>query len=343
MSDPSLLTHRHVEVFRAVMTAGSVTGAAEALFTSQPTISRELSRMEHLLRLALFDRVRGRLQPTAQAYALFDEVQRSYAGLERVADTALRLRQFTEGQLSLACLPAFSHALLPGACARFQAAFPGVSVSVNPYESPLLEERLAAQAHDLGLTEHDTAHWPARRPRCCSSSTRWPCCPRATRCWPGRASRRPISPARPSSASTRATATAIGWTRCSPRLASIANWPVETDSAVAVCAMVQHGLGLAIVNPLTALAMAGRASPCVRWPSRSRSGCSRCARPIGPATRWWRASRRRWRPSARPCAMRWRERGSARPGALARSDFVRGEAPFGEPRTRDAARGGHRL
>src|ERR1700712_5643027 len=157
MPTPALLTHRHVEVFRAVMTAGSVTGAAEALSTSQPTVSRELARMESLLRLALFERVRGRLQPTAQAYALFDEVQRSYAGLERVADTALRLRQFTEGQLSLACLPAFSHALLPGACARLQKAHPGVSISVNPYESPLLEERLAAQARDLGLTEPDSA------------------------------------------------------------------------------------------------------------------------------------------------------------------------------------------
>src|SRR3954462_1555123 len=149
------LTHRHVEVFRAVMSAGSVTAAAESLSTSQPTVSRELARIEYLLGLALFDRVRGRLQPTAQAYALFEEVQRSYAGLERVADTAVRLRQFTQGQLSLACLPAFAHALLPGACARFQKAHPGVSVSVNPFESPLLEERLAAQAHDLGLTEHD--------------------------------------------------------------------------------------------------------------------------------------------------------------------------------------------
>jgi DNA-binding transcriptional LysR family regulator len=35
---------------------------------------------------------------------------------------------------------------------------------------------------------------------------------------------------------------------------------VETDSAVAVCAMVRHGLGLAIVNPLTALALAGAGS-----------------------------------------------------------------------------------
>ncbi len=34
---------------------------------------------------------------------------------------------------------------------------------------------------------------------------------------------------------------------------------VETDSAVAVCAMVRHGLGLAIVNPLTALALSGAA------------------------------------------------------------------------------------
>ncbi|WP_347645205.1 LysR substrate-binding domain-containing protein, partial [Comamonas thiooxydans] len=32
---------------------------------------------------------------------------------------------------------------------------------------------------------------------------------------------------------------------------------LETASAVAVCAMVQHGLGLAIVNPLTARACAG--------------------------------------------------------------------------------------
>ena len=40
------LTHRHVEVFRALMLAGSVTRAAELLHTSQPTVSRELARLE---------------------------------------------------------------------------------------------------------------------------------------------------------------------------------------------------------------------------------------------------------------------------------------------------------
>ena len=33
--------------------------------------------------------------------------------------------------------------------------------------------------------------------------------------------------------------------------------PLETTSAVAVCAMVRQGLGVAIVNPLTALELSG--------------------------------------------------------------------------------------
>jgi len=253
------LTHRHVEVFRAVMSAGSVTAAAEALATSQPTVSRELARMEYLLQLRLFERVRGRLRPTAQAYALFEEVQRSYAGLERVADTAVRLRQFTQGQLSLACLPAFAHALLPGACARLQKAHAGVSVSVDPLESPLLEERLAAQAHDLVITEHDpsgggapagararllleldeVAVLPAGHALCAKRRL-------ALRDFAGE----PFVSFNPRDRYRQWVDRLFAEAGVERQLA------VETDSAVAVCAMVQHGLGLAIVNPLTALALA---------------------------------------------------------------------------------------
>jgi DNA-binding transcriptional LysR family regulator len=258
------LTHRHVEVFRAVMTAGSVTAAAESLFTSQPTISRELARMEYLLQLALFERVRGRLKPTAQAYALFDEVQRSYAGLERVADTAVRLRQFTQGQLSVACLPAFAHALLPGACARFQKAHAGVSVSVNPFESPQLEERLAAQAHDLGLTEHEQAVGGAAggegaRARLLLESDEVAVLPAghalaakrrlALRDFAGE----PFVSFHPRDRYRQWVDRLFAEAGVERQLA------VETDNAVAVCAMVRHGLGLAIVNPLTALALAGPA------------------------------------------------------------------------------------
>ena len=85
------ITHRHIEVFRAVMTAGSATGAADLLHSSQPTVSRELARLESLLGYALFERVQGRLRPNARALALWDEVQRSWQGLERVVERAVAL------------------------------------------------------------------------------------------------------------------------------------------------------------------------------------------------------------------------------------------------------------
>ena len=121
MTEPPLahrITHRHIEAFRAVMTAGSATGAADLLHSSQPTVSRELARLESLLGYALFERVQGRLRPNARALALWDEVQRSWQGLERVVDRAVALGRPDAVQLSVLCLPALAHALLPGAAAR---------------------------------------------------------------------------------------------------------------------------------------------------------------------------------------------------------------------------------
>jgi len=53
------LTQRQIEVFRAVMTAGSVTKVAGLLYTSQPTVRRELARLEQVIGLALFERQYG--------------------------------------------------------------------------------------------------------------------------------------------------------------------------------------------------------------------------------------------------------------------------------------------
>jgi DNA-binding transcriptional LysR family regulator len=144
---------RHIEVFRAIMQAGSVTGAARLLFTSQPTISRELARLESISGLRLFDREGGRLVPTAQAIMLFEEVEQSYIGLERINSVAQSIRRFEHGQLSIACLPMLSQTLLPKACKHFQQRHVGIGLSIAAQESPLLEESLSAQRYDLGLTE----------------------------------------------------------------------------------------------------------------------------------------------------------------------------------------------
>jgi DNA-binding transcriptional LysR family regulator len=252
------LTHRHIEVFRAVMTAGSVTEAAALLHSSQPTVSRELARLEQLLGYALFERVRGRLKANVRALALFDEVQRSYQSLVHIAGHARALGRAEQAvRLSVLCLPALSHALLPGACADFMVKYRSVQLSITPQESPLLEEWMSAQRFDLGLSEQVTQA-PAGTEmlpllaldEVCVLPTGHPLLAKAV-----------LAPADfealdfvslsaddPYRAQLDAIFAQQGVSR---RLR------METHSAVAVCAMVSVGLGLAIVNPLTALALAG--------------------------------------------------------------------------------------
>jgi DNA-binding transcriptional LysR family regulator len=243
-------------LFRAIMAHGNLSRAAEDVGTSQPTLSRELARLEQVLGFDLFDRVRGRLRPTARALALLQEVERSFIGLDQIARRAQELRTLSTGRLRLACLPALAHALVPKALVQFAKGLPQASVSVVPLESPWLEQALSEQRFDLGLGEATEA--------------------------PAGVALRPLMQAREVAVlprSHRLCAKTVLRARdfAGERFISLAEGDpyrqaiddlfaragveramlLETASAVAVCALVAQGLGVAIVNPLTAAAMAG--------------------------------------------------------------------------------------
>lgn len=248
---------RHIEVFRAIMQAGSVTGAARLLFTSQPTLSRELARLENLSGLKLFDREGGRLLPTAQAMLLFEEVERAYVGLERINSLAQSMRRFEHGQLSITCLPLFSQTLLPRVFKHFQHQHAGIGLSITAQESPLLEESLSAQRHDLGLTENE--HVPRGTQGELLFCADMVCV---------------LPDAHPLLAKAQLALEdfqGVDFINLSGldlyrqtldehfRQAGVdRRVVVETTSAASVCAMVRQRLGVAIINPLTALEEQGR-------------------------------------------------------------------------------------
>jgi DNA-binding transcriptional LysR family regulator len=247
---------RHIEVFQAVMTAGSVTRAAQLLRTSQPTTSRELAALETALGLKLFDRVRGRLLPTAEAQVLFEEVRRSYLGLERIVGVAESIRQFESGQVAVACLPTFAQTLLPGACKRFLQSYPAVGLSIAPQESPWLEESLSTQRHDLGIVESALAP-PGTSASALFSGDMVCVLPEQHRLL----SRQRLQPADFAGQNFINLSLQDSYRRQLDDLFAAAGVQrhaiIETASAASVCAMVRQNLGLAIVNPLTALDEAG--------------------------------------------------------------------------------------
>ena len=250
------LSHRQIHFFRAVMGTGPVTRAAELLHTSQPTVSRELARLEQVLGFALFERVKGRLKPTVRALALMEEVEQSYVGLERIAATAMGLRAYAHGRLQLACLPALSHALLPDAIRRFALQQPEAAVGLTPIESPQLEAALSEQRFDLGLSERHEA------PAACTLQTLLVADEVAV--LPAGhvlVQKSVLVPADFAGQSFISFAPADPYRQQVDALFAqagvVRDLRLETPSAVSVCALVRQGLGLGIVNPLTALELAG--------------------------------------------------------------------------------------
>jgi DNA-binding transcriptional LysR family regulator len=242
-------------MFRAVMHHGHLGRAAEGIGSSQPTLSRDLARLEQVLGFPLFDRVSGRLRPTARALALLQEVERSFVGMEHIAQRALALRHEVSGSLRLACVPALAHALVPKALALLMQQHPMAQVRVLPLESPWLERQLAEQQVDLGLSELPDA------PAGCEALSLYQG-QEVVVLPPGHVllQKAVLQPSDFRHQRFISLAPGDSYRRQIDQLFQAhgieRQMGLETDSAVAVCAMVQQGLGVAIVNPLTASAMA---------------------------------------------------------------------------------------
>lgn len=119
--EPMVLNLRQIEIFRAVMTTGSISGAAQRLFVSQPAVSRLLSHTEQRVGFPLFERIKGRLYSTPEAKKLFHEVESVYRAVQRVHELAQDLSENRSGILNLVSSPSIGQTIIPHAIARFRA------------------------------------------------------------------------------------------------------------------------------------------------------------------------------------------------------------------------------
>ena len=148
----SKATNRQVEAFRAVMLTGSMTSAAELLGVTQPAVSRMISDFEAIAKLSLFERRPNHIVPTADAVALYGEVERSFVGLNRILDYARTLNTQTAGEVSIAAMPAFATEVLPRFVGRFLNSRPDARVRMEAFSSVSVVEAVASGEVDIGYT-----------------------------------------------------------------------------------------------------------------------------------------------------------------------------------------------
>ncbi|MCF6305553.1 MAG: LysR substrate-binding domain-containing protein [Rhodobacteraceae bacterium] len=112
----------HLGVFEMAVDAGSFTGAAKRLGTTQPSVSRHIAALESLLEVQLFDRLKHRVELTDAGLELFEAVK---LGLDHVRQAVNRVASRpASNTVSIGCTYGFAHMWLMPRFSAMQKMMP---------------------------------------------------------------------------------------------------------------------------------------------------------------------------------------------------------------------------
>lgn len=248
---------REIEVFRAVVLAGSATKAARLLGVTQPAVSQALKRLEQHAGMPLFQRVRGSLQPTREAHALLNEVNRCFVGLDAIEHRIRSLRQFGLGRVRVACPPAYGGGFFARVLAHLRPSEQQLSVSLQVMSSMEARHRLLALEADVGLIAAEVPtggleHSPfSALEAVVALPQRHPLCTKKV-ITPAMLARYPLIVLNPEDAASVKLNNIFASHGVTPTAV------VETPFTVSICELVSQGVGVGLVNSLTALDYADR-------------------------------------------------------------------------------------
>ena len=245
---------RYIELFHAVMTTNSLTGAANLLNISQPAASKALQQAENQLGFTLFNRVRGRLHPTEQALLLRPRVEKIIRELNDLQRLTSNFARPESHPLRVTCTPTLAQSLLPDATTLLRKARPATIVELATRHSVAMCESLTLRETDIGLTLQDASHPELRQEPLCQGRV-------MVIAPPGRWSPAELAQSLPVAALAGEPMIGIDVQDALGNLLQSHLMHVDPPPQISVwvqtyqlaCALVAQGAGLALVDPFTAL------------------------------------------------------------------------------------------
>lgn len=247
------MNFKQVEAFRAVMLTRSMTAAAGLMHTSQPNVSRWIAQLEKKVGFDLFQRSGTRLIPTPEAESFHVEVERAFVGIESLNDSASAIRRRGTGVLRIGAVSSIAQCVLPDAIQAFRQAYPDVPVVVNTGGSDDVARWAATGYSDIGFCSFPTDIASVKFERI--NTARGVAIVGHTHRLAARKLLKPADFAQehfislPAGSLNRLEVDRLF--RAGQRMLSI-----ETLHATTICTLVAKGLGVSIVNPVVARALA---------------------------------------------------------------------------------------
>jgi DNA-binding transcriptional LysR family regulator len=140
-----------IQAFLSVSETGSFSRAADALFLTQPAISKRIQVLEHVLGIALFDRIGKSVRLTEAGHALLPSCRRIIDEIAESQRIISNLRQSTSGVLSLATSHHIGLHRLPPVLREFSASYPEVELKLSFMDSEQACEQIINGAIEVAI------------------------------------------------------------------------------------------------------------------------------------------------------------------------------------------------
>lgn len=125
----------NLATFVAVMQTGSISGAAEKLYITQPAVSKRIKNLEDEFGTVLFDTVGRSIIPTAAAYDLLPFVRRWLDDYEACKASLQHAKEVASGRLVIGTSHHIGLHHLAPVLKRFIQAYPAVQLEVRFVDS----------------------------------------------------------------------------------------------------------------------------------------------------------------------------------------------------------------
>lgn len=242
---------RQLEAFDTVISVGSVTAAAKALDRSQSSVSRLIQELEQSLGYPLFIRNGPRIHPTEEALQLHQYVQKALLSLQQIRLRAEEIGHQQHRPLSIAATPALAAGLLPQALALLgaQNKIQIVSQSAEQAAHAVITAEAEVGLCSLPLEHHAVdLHWIGQSRCVVALHQDDPLAADQQVSIASLAGRRMIVPLSPLRLRGR-------FEKALKKRKLPPHETIETNSSANILACVRAGLGVAILEPVTAWGM----------------------------------------------------------------------------------------
>lgn len=143
---------RQLESFLMVADCGSLTLAATRMLIAQPSLSQQISLLEHEIGCVLFERVPRGMRLTPEGRAFLPYARSAVASADSAIDAARAAAGGRTGEVRLATLTSLAIGVLPDLAKRWHRDYPDVRLRLVEYGSPnRLEDGIRIGEADLAI------------------------------------------------------------------------------------------------------------------------------------------------------------------------------------------------